>query len=40
MIKNKVSSVSSVTYELINQDKLDSKLSVKSIGLSKCRGCS
>ena len=35
MIKNKVSSVSSVTYELINQDKLDSKLSVKSIGLSK-----
>ncbi|MGN1378802.1 MAG: YbbR-like domain-containing protein [Bacilli bacterium] len=35
MIKNKVSSVSSVTYELINQDKLDSKLSVKSVGLSK-----
>ena len=35
MITNKVSSVSSVTYELINQDKLDSKLSVKSIGLSK-----
>ena len=34
MIKNKVS-VSSVTYELINQDKLDSKLSVKSVGLSK-----
>ena len=35
MIKNKVSSVSSVTYELINQDKLDSKLSVKSVSLSK-----
>lgn len=35
MIKNKVSSVSSVTYELINQDKLDSKLSVKSVTLSK-----
>lgn len=35
MVKNKVSSVSSVTYELINQDKLDSKLSVKSVTLSK-----
>jgi len=35
MIKNKVSSTSSVTYELINQDKLDSKLSVKSVTLSK-----
>ncbi len=35
MVKNKVSSVSSVTYELINQDKLDSKLSVKSVSLSK-----
>ena len=34
-IKNKVSSVSSVSYELINQDKLDSKLSVKSVTLSK-----
>lgn len=34
-IKNKISSVSSVTYELINQDKLDSKLSVKSVVLSK-----
>lgn len=35
LIKNKVSSVSSVTYELINQDKLDSKLNVKSVSLSK-----
>ena len=35
MVKNKVSSVSSVTSELINQDKLDSKLSVKSVTLSK-----
>lgn len=35
MIKNKISSVSSVTYELINQDKLDSKLSVKSVTLPK-----
>lgn len=35
MIKNKVSSVSSVTYELINQDKLDATLSVKSVTLSK-----
>ncbi|NMA50558.1 MAG: hypothetical protein GX951_01745 [Mollicutes bacterium] len=35
MVKNKVSSVSSVTHELINQDKLDSKLSVKNVSLSK-----
>ena len=35
MVKNKVSSVSSVTSELINQDKLDSKLSVKNVTLSK-----
>lgn len=35
IIKNKVSSVASVTTELINQDKLDSKLSVKSVSLSK-----
>lgn len=35
MIKNKVSSVASVTPELINQDKLDPKLSVKSVTLSK-----
>ena len=35
MIRNKVSSVSSVSYELINQDKLDAKLSVKSVSLSK-----
>lgn len=35
MVKNKVSSVASVTYELINQDKLNSKLSVKSVSLSK-----
>lgn len=35
MIKNKVSSVSSISYELINQDKLDSKLSVKNVTLSK-----
>ena len=35
IIKNKISSVSSVTYELINQDKLDSKLNVKSVDLSK-----
>lgn len=35
IVKNKVSSVSSVTHELINQDKLDSKLSVKSVTLSK-----
>ena len=34
-IRNKVSSVSSVSYELINMDKLDSKLSVKSVTLSK-----
>ena len=35
VIKNKVSSTASVTHELINQDKLDSKLSVKSVTLSK-----
>lgn len=35
MIKNKVSSVASVTYELINLDKLDSKLNVKNVTLSK-----
>lgn len=35
LIKNKVSSVSSVNYELINQDKLDPKLSVKSVQLDK-----
>lgn len=35
MIKNKVSSVSSVTSELINLDKLDPKLSVKNVTLSK-----
>ncbi len=35
MIKNKVSSIASVQYELINQDKLDSKLSVKKVTLSK-----
>lgn len=35
IIKNKVSSTSSVKYELINQDKLDPKLSVKSVSLSK-----
>ena len=35
IIKNKVSSVASITSELINQDKLDSKLSVKNVTLSK-----
>lgn len=35
IIKNKVSSVASVTSELINQDKLDPTLSVKSVSLSK-----
>lgn len=35
MIKNKVSTVSSVSYELINLDKLDPKLNVKSVTLSK-----
>lgn len=35
MVKNKVSSIASVQYELINQDKLDSKLSVKKVTLSK-----
>lgn len=34
-IKNKVSSVASVSYELINLDKLDSKLSVKNVTISK-----
>ena len=34
-IKNKVSNVATVSYELINQDKLDSKLSVKNVVLSK-----
>ncbi len=34
-IKNKVSNVATVSYEIINQDKLDPKLSVKSVSLSK-----
>lgn len=34
-IKNKISKVTGVTYEIINHDKLDEKLSVKSVSLSK-----
>lgn len=34
-IKNKVSAISSVSYELLNENKLDSKLSVEDITLSK-----
>lgn len=34
-IKNKVSAISSVSYELLNEKKLDSKLSVEDISLSK-----
>ena len=35
MIKNKVSSVASLSYDLLNIDKLDSKLSVKNVTLNK-----
>jgi YbbR domain-containing protein len=35
MIKNKVSDVSTLSYDLLNIDKLDSKLSVKSVSLNK-----
>ena len=34
-IRKKVSAIRSVTYDLLNQDKLDSKLSVKKVELSK-----
>jgi len=34
-IKKKISSIKTVSYDLLNQDKLDSKLSVKNVELSK-----
>ncbi len=34
-IKKKISTIRSISYDLLNQDKLDSKLSVKKVDLSK-----